>query len=159
MSGDVDFTGPERDAILEAAAALQAQTSGYLRVDLEFDLNFEDAASLRHAQEHWSLLRTESNTEFVAAVDVRMQAQILGVTVPEQRLVALVVDRLPAIDKWRHVVMHELLHAAGTSHVRDPRGLMHDAVIPPVTECMHPQDAKAFCDVVKCDARELPTCT
>lgn len=158
VSGDVDFTGPEREAILAAALALAVQTTGYMRVDVAFDLDFRDPASLLRAQEHWSLLRTEAATEFVRDVDRRMNAEILGVTVRDQRLVALVVDRLPAIDKWRHVVMHELLHAAGAEHVRDARSLMNDAVIPPVTECLHPLDARAFCDVARCDPKTLITC-
>ena len=162
VAADVDFSGPERKAILEATKAVYDQTGGRVRVDLEFDLDFTDPDGVKEAFEHrWTLVRLDSNTDIVRMLDFRMgesSGGILGLTLPEQRQVILVANRLQSPEKFRHVVMHEFLHAVGVPHVPDRRSLMYPQSVVPHTECMHPADMAALCDVLHCDPKQIPAC-
>lgn len=166
MHGDTDFTGPEREALLGSVRDLEAQTAGYLRIVLTFDLDFRDQDAVIRAWKAWSLVRVDSSNDVVKQLDARCDCSHLGFTAQEtpahrasERQMVLVVDRLPSMQKFLHVGMHELLHAAGLDHVTDPRALMFAQSLETHTTCMHKADTVEFCRVVGCRAQDLKSCT
>jgi hypothetical protein len=156
MHADIDFTSLERALIDQAVKDLLWQTAGYLVIDLEYDLNFTDADVLRREA---LLVRIPSWSPLTMRVDEAHRTQVYGFKHTDKPHCFIVADRLDTPELWRHVVMHELLHAAGLKDLpTTPADIMAKARTPKVPLCMSRADANEFCRVNKCQAERLNTC-
>lgn len=173
MHGDVDFGKGERQAIEQAVANLARDTNGKLQIDLVWDLDFKDMVSLdrAHRGSDWVLIRKDGDPTQDPAI-----GQLVGITSAEARVVALFYDRLTTEREWVHTSMHELLHAAGASHVctiemvgfpgcgtYDDDDVAMTSILFPMYDtnaptCMSRADAAEFCRAAKCSVSELNYC-
>lgn len=111
LHADVAFLPAERRAIERAAASLEEQTGGGVRVVVRFDRYFGEMASRD------LLLRATSDAPWVRALDAVAGGRALGYTDQESRRVYLVADRLVSEQAWVAVAIHEFAHAVGAGHV------------------------------------------
>jgi hypothetical protein len=157
MHADVDFTPLERGLIEQAVNDLEWQTAGLFTVDLEYDLDFSDVSVLR---DDALLVRQPEFAPLTLQVDQEHKSQVLGFTRQTKSHCFLVADRLPTPDLWRHVAMHELLHAAGLLDLvpTRPVDIMAKARVPNVPLCMSRADAIEFCRVNHCNPERLNYC-
>lgn len=179
--GDVDFTPAERAVIAAAMDALMYQTAGMYIVTVKYDLDFKDMTSVERWAKSPALIRAESTFPWIQILEIGNCAvggsverdegdggcgHILGLTMPEDRKVFLIQDRLTDLGLMLHVTMHELLHAAGLQHVAGPGSVMSAAVcglegnkvVCPHIKCLTPADAAEFCRVQHCQPADLNAC-
>lgn len=157
VRADVDFTALERTLIEQATRDLEYQTAGYLSVKLEFDLNYSDGSA---ADEGAMLVRTYSWAPLTLDVEGRRHAYVFGFTYSDAQKSYLVSDRLASPEAWRHVTMHELLHAVGLRDLPDSEvDVMSGARTGKTpTTCMSWRDAREFCRVHRCTWQQLNYC-
>lgn len=157
MHADAEFTPLERGLIDRAAQDLEWQTAGLFIVRLEYDLDFSDDSVLRSEA---LLVRQPEWAPLTLKVDFEHKSTVLGFTEPVAGHCFLVADRLPTPELWRHVAMHELLHAAGLLDLvpTTPTDIMAKARVPKVPLCMSRADAVEFCRVNHCDSERLNYC-
>ncbi len=127
-----------------------------------YDLDFTDVLSVVSHATDPVLIRAESRYPWVPIIDALKGGTILGVTMDHQSpapKVYLIIDRLPTALALHHVVMHELLHAAGMEHVEVKGSIMTAASNmdhPPL--CMSDADRAEFCHVAGCRVEQLNRC-
>lgn len=157
LHADVEFTPIERSLIAQVANDLEWQTAGWLKVEFEYDLNMMSESMLQAGN---FMIRQPEWTTIVFAIDMKKGARVLGFTVIEKREVFIVVDRLPTVEVFRHVVMHELLHAAGLDDLpNSANDIMSGGAFLPVPLCLSRADAEEFCRVNRCEAGRMNTCS
>jgi hypothetical protein len=120
LHADVDFTDTGRGRIQEAAKKWRAASSGRVRIDVVFDLDFSSVANLQGHQESGDSLLLGVLSEYPIAK--RIDAVIgspgrmpLAATMSSDggpTIVVLILDRIES-DDFLSVVTHELGHVAG----------------------------------------------
>lgn len=160
LHGDTNFTQLERTLVEQAARDLVVQTGGWF--DVRVDWDFDMAGSVSELTDGHTIVRRESFDLIVLMVEAQRGSGVLGITVPEKFQTWLVVDRLQTPEKFRHVVMHELLHQAGLDDLR--HGRQHESIMYWATTdgtpntCMTREDAVEFCRVLDCDHERMNYC-
>jgi hypothetical protein len=153
MHADIAFTPLERTLIAQAVRDLTYQTAGYLTVELEYDLATADVVQPN------ILARAATWDTVTLRVEAAKGITALGFTRPDSRQAFLVADRLATPEMWRHVTMHELLHAAGLDDLpKNDADIMSGQKTHIVALCMSRKDALEFCRVNHCDSEELNYC-
>lgn len=171
--GDVDFTPDERAWVQEAIDNLAAQTRGYVRIRVVFDLNFRDIESLKQYYGYDLLIKVDKSAPPVQDFDAE-HCCLLGLTHTSQDHtnellswtdVFLVTDRIEDVaplyeggDRrvFVSVLMHEWMHALGVPHVPDaPGALMAPSLSYGAPTQLGPADYLAACQVWGCSARRM----
>jgi hypothetical protein len=156
MHADIEFSPLERHLISRAVEDLHYQTAGLLRVELEYDLDYGVSSVLR---EEPMLVRQPLWAPLTFRVDEDIKGTALGFTKVGAAHCFLVADRLDSPEIWRHVTMHELLHAAGLHDLpTTPHDIMARSRTRDVPLCMSRADAVEFCRANRCDAERLNYC-
>lgn len=156
MHADVEFTPLERRLIDQAVRDLEWQTAGYMRVQLEYDLDFGEMSVLR---EDALLVRQPMFAPLTLHVEQEKRSAVYGFTYTTSQKSFLVADRLDTPELWRHVTMHELLHVAGLNDLpTTPYDIMARSRTDNVPLCMSRADAKEFCRAQHCDFERLNYC-
>jgi len=171
--GDVEFTPAQRAIVAKAISALEYQTAGMYRLSVIYDLNYNDINSLTALRDEALIVYMQSDYQVIQYLDNEKGAHILGLTLQngmtgegKNPQVYLVVDRLEDPARFQHVVMHELLHAAGLDDLGPPGSVMSGATCHYAGDlrlcenvvCMTPSDAAEFCRVNRCQVGELNGC-
>jgi hypothetical protein len=122
LHGDVDFSEEGRRRIRRACARWSEFTQGRAKLDVVFDLDFDDVLGLRTHQltAHDVIIGVTSNLEIVKVLEARTHTDpakitLLGATsdtVRGAKLVYLIMDRIDPED-FEAVVLHELGHVLG----------------------------------------------
>lgn len=136
----------------EAAWRLELDTRGKLRIEYRYDLYFGE----RYPLSEWYLVDLPEASEITNHFDKKHGTHVLGECDSEYHSMYLVTERLTTHDRFVHVTMHELLHAAGVQHVSgDPHAIMAAIVVPQLPLHMNETDLDAFCKTVGCATREV----
>lgn len=167
LDGDQDFTSQERDWVAEAAQNLATQTNGYIHIAITYDLNFWDDDSLRRAVGRDVIVRVSKDSGPVSEFDAR-HCCLLGLTrhfetLEQATTVYIVHDRIEQLggqfggyhNLFISVVMHELMHALGCNHVRDPNALMAASTQEGAPTRLNEADYREFCRAWGCSVHRL----
>lgn len=164
---DVDFTPEERADADSAADTWSKQTGGQAKIDLVYDLDFNDPIGLVRLQDANVVVRRESWMEAVKEADSEtnchgcvlgwMNAGGLHNPWGYQIHGAFVVDRINPSD-LRQVMLHEFGHALGVPHVQAVQGIMYPIAVHGKLACLRRVDITAFCSVNACDSRKTYPC-
>lgn len=160
LHGDTNFTPLERGLIEQATRDLTMQTGGWFDVQVIWD--FDMSGTVEELKAGHTIVRKESFDLLILMVEARRGSGVLGLTIQENHQTFIVADKLETPARWRHVVMHELLHQAGLDDLKHWR--QHDSVMywattggEPAT-CMSRDDAEEFCRVLDCTADRMNYC-
>ncbi len=167
---DGDFTAEERADAFKAAEVWRKQTQGLARIELVYDVDFNDLMGLGQlfAEEANIVVRRDSEDPIVQAADEEegCDSCVLGwmnaggIHGPGHQPIhgAFVVDRLSVSREMRvQVMIHEFGHVLGVPHVAAIQGLMYPYAMPGRTSCLKQPDLVAFCSVNECaDVHMLP---
>ena len=165
--GDTDFSLKERALVADAIAQIEFQTAGMYRIGVVYDLDFS-AMPEKWTGTAW-IVRALSTYPWVPVIEFNLGGEILGANLQhegQQPQVYLIADRLGEPAEFRHVAMHELLHAAGLKDLPGIDSVMSGATCERVPlgiqcalpTCMSVSDQAEFCRVHKCRIEQLNTC-
>ncbi len=169
LHADVDFTESERDTIFYASQVWRAQTGGVARIEVIYDLDFNDLANVASHKRDSTLVRRLGWMLTVLASDAESECDkcVLGWTTaggihnPQGEPVDMtfVMDRVGDFpNEFKEVALHEFGHALGLPHVYSPQSIMFPNVSPSRTPCLKLADLRAFCDVNDCGKAEMSPC-
>lgn len=162
------FNVSERGLINDAIAKINDQTNGLAKIGVIYDLDW--SAPTANA-DYVHLDQILSHYSFSSAVakqdkDMPLGNVVLGwadVDFNNPKYVTrvnLVVDRLRTDEQYRHVVMHEILHALRLHHTPGKKiSVMYwQTTGPEPTTCMSFFDAQELCRVYNCKVEEISYC-
>lgn len=160
LHGDVAFSPLERGLIEMACRDLLLQSAGWVDVQVAWD--FDMTAVSDETLETPLLFRREHDDVIVSVADSKFGGHLLGLTLPSRHHTFLVADRLDTPARWRHVVMHELLHSVGLDDLRKGRQwhaiMFHETAGPEPSTCLTRHDAEEMCRVLDCDPDRVNYC-
>lgn len=158
------FGGPERDIILDSFKEWERDTSGAVKFTIAkygFDPELEEIPETTEGCTYdVYVLRVKSSDEVVRKLDKRDNAKVLGFTSStcEQRVVALVTDRLKDAKMFRQVTFHEAGHLIGLDHIPVPHESLMFPSVDKATQCATSLDMKQLCMLYECDWHDMKTC-
>lgn len=163
---DTGFKADERAMIAEAAASIGAQTSGYIRVGVTYDLDFDDVNTIVRWSNNDMLVRAPPSAPFLTFND--SSRRLLGVVghvdlihydSSTPKVVYIVADRLWNHEAFVHVIQHEMYHAFGLRHVDDTGSIMFWEIRGEVpSTCINESDANELCRVIGCHVQDISYC-
>lgn len=161
--GDIGFTPAERMDIESSMTAWRTATDGAACLSVTWDLNPDSIDNLHTHQDHNVILRLPSETSIVETLDELADGVVLGFVFPPGGIkthkpvrLFLVYDRLA--NRVGEVSMHELGHAMGMQHTRDPWSVMYFASTEESPKCLTRPDMAEFCRVNDCTGHSVKVC-
>lgn len=158
--GDRNFTGDERNEILDAAETWNYTTNGAAHIDVVFDLDPDSVQNLLDHQDDDIILKTSSENENFqedGAWDgtLGMTPPWGGIHNPQEGSVHmyLLTDVMWKYG-FRTITIHEMGHALGLSHIPSPHAVMFNFATKDHTNaCLTVADISEFCRVNTCADR------
>ncbi len=158
------FGGPERELIVDSFMEWQRDTKGVVKFTVAkyaFDPSLEEIPETSEKCTYdVYVLRINSANPSVRKLDKREGSKVLGFTASncDQRVVALVTDRLKDAKMFRQVTVHEAGHLVGLDHIPVPKESIMFPSVDKATTCPTELDMKQFCMLYECDFRDMKTC-
>lgn len=161
---DVGFGGPERELIIDSFKEWQRDTNGvvnFVVAKYTFDPSLEEIPEVSEKCTYdVYVLRINSTNEVVRKLDKRDNAKVLGFTSSncDQRIVALVTDRLKDAKMFRQVTVHEAGHLVGLDHIPVPKESIMFPSVDKATACPTRLDMAQLCLLYDCDYNDMKYC-
>lgn len=176
---DVEFTADERAQIHAAVEKWREQTHGLADIQVVYDLDFNSISSLRGNVENHVILRLDEEADIVKDFDCAharkagepcgagVGPRVLGFVYPPGGVtntedgpmrMGLVWDRMDpdGTVTMYGVVLHELGHALGISHLESRNSVMFPSYSG--KRCLRTADLEAFCKVATCGNVQMLPC-
>lgn len=177
LHADVEFTKEERAALERAAATWRQQTGGLADIQLVYDLDFANMASLRANVDHHVVIRFDSEASVIQKMDCQHAGfvglpcglstgpKVLGFVSPAGGInadspmrIGFVHDRVVGDGRLEGVALHELGHVFGIAHLQDNvESVMYPAYRND-KRCLRKADLEAFCEAQTCGNVDLSPC-
>lgn len=160
-----NYGGPERELIMGAFKMWERVSHGAVKFTVAkyvFDPELEEIPEHEDTCTYdVYVLRVKSTDPVVRKLDKRDNAKVLGFTVSscEQRVIALVTDRLKDSKMFSQVMVHEAGHLVGLDHIPVPSESIMFPSMDKAAKCGPTAlDMKQFCMLYECEWRNTTTC-
>jgi len=152
---DTAFTQQERDILEISCSEIYKQSSGLLKLNIIYDLDFISTNSLLYHTSDNLLMRAPSYADYI-------KPDFLGFTVKNpntgQIFIYIISERIKTPIAFQHVAMHEFLHGFGLHHVTSINSIMYPETLSNPPTCMTEDDAWELCGIYHCDYDTLNYC-
>jgi len=162
---DNSFGGPERELILDAFSQWQRDTHETVKfrvASYTFDPTLEEIPETKRGECTYDVYihRVSALHPTVRKLDVRENGKTLGFTSStcDQRVVALVTERLKDAKTFRQVTFHEAGHLIGLDHIPVPKESVMFPSVDKATSCATALDMKQLCMLYECDWHKTVYC-
>lgn len=142
--------------IQEAAQEWERETHGLAKIDIRYGFDMSLFESLNHQDDSIVMVRADVDDEIVHILDERINTTILGYFLTEfgTQIILVVPDRMLGREYYRGVIMHEMGHSLGLSHLNVDDTIMVDTM-DRSSYHLSKRDIEWFCRAYYCDAAKL----
>lgn len=146
-----DFDQHELSLIKQAAEEWKVETHGLATFEVNYGFDSEVYESIIGKSDSMVVTKSGVNEPLVIALDIIVRRNILGyfITYFKVQTILLVPDRMIDDDYYRAVIIHEMGHSIGLSHLNKEETIMHDSM--DETYHLTKTDIRWFCRAYYCD--------
>lgn len=150
------FDSEELVLIQEAANEWYVETKGLVSFTIIYSFDYDIYQSIRHHENEMVMARAGIGDSLLDVLDANVSGIVLGYYLAEldTQTIILVPDRMRGRDYYRSVIMHEMGHSIGLSHLDVDNTIMVSSM-DRAGNHLTKNDIEWFCRVYYCNYEDL----